>query len=113
MVRSSRCISPTSASLVNGSASCCGLQSCCMLCSRSFSPEHGFNYESQTNQTNRRRTYEIRTNTQQEKPMKINRLILIGGTLAGIIIANPFTTYADSPTPAPNENALITWTAGG
>ena len=45
--------------------------------------------------------------------MKINRLILIGGTLAGIIIANPFTTYAQSPAPAPSENALITWTAGG
>ena len=45
--------------------------------------------------------------------MKINRLILIGGTLAGIIIANLFTTYAQSPAPAPSENALITWTAGG
>jgi len=45
--------------------------------------------------------------------MKINRLILIGGTLVGVIIANPFTTYAQSPAPAPSENALITWTAGG
>ena len=45
--------------------------------------------------------------------MKINRLILIGGTLAGITIANPFTTYAQSPAPASSENALITWTAGG
>ena len=45
--------------------------------------------------------------------MKINRLILIGGTLVGVIIANPFTTYAQSPAPAPSENALITWTATG
>jgi len=45
--------------------------------------------------------------------MKINRLILIGGTLAGIIIVNPFTAYAAPPTPASSENALITWTAGG
>jgi hypothetical protein len=47
------------------------------------------------------------------KPMKINKLILICGTLAGIIIAHPFTVYAASPTPAPRSNALITWTAGG
>src|SRR6266487_6995631 len=45
--------------------------------------------------------------------MKINRLILIGGAFAGIITTNPFTTYAESPTPASSENALITWTAGG
>ena len=45
--------------------------------------------------------------------MKINRLILIGGTLAAIIIVNPFTAYAAPPTPASSENALITWTAGG
>src|SRR6266508_5239196 len=45
--------------------------------------------------------------------MKINRLILIGVALAAIIIANPFTTYAASPTPAPRANALITWTATG
>jgi len=33
--------------------------------------------------------------------------------LAGIIIADPFTTYAASPTPASRANALITWTARG
>jgi len=45
--------------------------------------------------------------------MKINRLILTSGVLAGIIMAKPFTTYAASPTPAPRANALITWTASG
>src|SRR5438128_3157568 len=45
--------------------------------------------------------------------MKINKLILICGALAGIIIANPFTAHAASPTPAPSANPLITWTAGG
>jgi len=45
--------------------------------------------------------------------MEINRLILISGVLAGIIMAKPFTTYAASPTPAPRANALITWTASG
>jgi hypothetical protein len=55
----------------------------------------------------------LKTNPQQPKPMKINKLILLCGTLTGIIITNPFTTYAQSPTPAPSENALITWTAGG
>jgi hypothetical protein len=45
--------------------------------------------------------------------MKINRLILISGALAGFIMAKPFTTYAASPTPAPRANALITWTASG
>src|SRR5436190_22794412 len=47
------------------------------------------------------------------QPMKINKLILICGALAGIIITNPFTTYAESPTPASTSNPLITWTAGG
>jgi hypothetical protein len=55
----------------------------------------------------------LRTNPQQTKLMKINKLILICGALAGIIVPNPFTTYAESPTPASSENALITWTAGG
>ncbi len=45
--------------------------------------------------------------------MKTNKHILICGALAGIIIASPFTTYAQSPTPVSSENALITWTAGG
>src|SRR5437762_12968513 len=47
------------------------------------------------------------------QPMKINKLILTCGALAGIIITNPFTTYAESPTPASTSNPLITWTAGG
>jgi hypothetical protein len=33
--------------------------------------------------------------------------------LTVIIIANPFTTYASSPTPAPSASPVITWTAGG
>ena len=45
--------------------------------------------------------------------MKINKLILMYGAFAGISIANPFTIYAASPTPAPSANALITWTASG
>jgi len=46
------------------------------------------------------------------KPMKINKLILTCGALAGIIIVNPFTTYA-APTPAPSASPVITWTATG
>jgi hypothetical protein len=45
--------------------------------------------------------------------MKINKLILICGAFAGIIIANPFTTYSASPTPAPSASPVITWTATG
>ncbi len=45
--------------------------------------------------------------------MKINKLILICGALAAIIIAHPFTIYAASPTPAPGAKPLITWTASG
>jgi hypothetical protein len=45
--------------------------------------------------------------------MKINRLILASGALAGVSIANPFTIYAASPTPPSSANALITWTASG
>src|SRR6266849_8600582 len=45
--------------------------------------------------------------------MKINKLILISAALAAIILANLFTTYAASPTPAPGANPLITWTASG
>jgi hypothetical protein len=45
--------------------------------------------------------------------MKINKLILIFGALATISIANPFTTYAAPPKPAPKGNPLITWTASG
>jgi hypothetical protein len=45
--------------------------------------------------------------------MKINKLILMCGAFAGISIANPFASYAASPTPAPRANPLITWTASG
>src|SRR5437870_4701771 len=45
--------------------------------------------------------------------MKINKLIVICGALVATRIANPFTTYASSPAPAPSANALITWTAAG
>ena len=48
-----------------------------------------------------------------QQPTKVTKLILICGAFAGISIANPLTTYAASPTPAPSANALITWTAGG
>jgi len=45
--------------------------------------------------------------------MKINKLILISGALAGISIVNPFTTYAAPATQAPGAKPLITWTATG
>ncbi len=45
--------------------------------------------------------------------LNLNKLILLSGAFAGIIIANPFTTYAASPTPVPSANPLITWTASG
>src|SRR5438094_1682808 len=54
----------------------------------------------------------LRSNPQPMKPMKINKLILTCGALAGIIIVNPFTTYA-APTPAPSASPVITWTATG
>jgi hypothetical protein len=44
---------------------------------------------------------------------KITKLIVIGGALPGIIIASPFTAYAESPSPASSANPVITWTAGG
>ena len=52
-------------------------------------------------------------NTQLTKPMKINKLILICGALAGISIANLSTTHAQSPAETINKDALITWTATG
>jgi hypothetical protein len=52
-------------------------------------------------------------NPQQTKPMKISRLLLICGALAGISIANPSTTHAQSPAETTDKNTLITWTAGG
>src|SRR5947208_2136490 len=45
--------------------------------------------------------------------MKINKLILICGTLAGISIANLSTTHAQSPAETTDKDALITWTASG
>src|SRR6478672_4476626 len=47
------------------------------------------------------------------RSIKINKLIRISGALAGIIIANPFATQAQSPVPASSKEALITWTATG
>jgi hypothetical protein len=45
--------------------------------------------------------------------MKRNKLIPICVAVAGIITAKRFMTYAESPTPAPTANPLITWTATG
>ena len=45
--------------------------------------------------------------------MKINKLILMCGAFAAVSIANPFTTYAASPTPPPSASPVITWTATG
>ena len=47
------------------------------------------------------------------RSIKINKLIRISGALAGIIIANPFATQAQSPAPAPSASPVITWTATG
>src|SRR5438552_5037026 len=48
-----------------------------------------------------------------QQPTKVTKLILICGAFAGIIVANPFTTYAAPTTPAPGASPLITWTAAG
>ena len=48
-----------------------------------------------------------------QQPTKVTKLILICGAFAGIIVANPFTTYAAPTTPAPGASPLITWTATG
>src|SRR5713101_2188402 len=45
--------------------------------------------------------------------LNLNKLILLSGAFVGLSIANPFTTYASPPTPAPSANPLITWTASG
>jgi hypothetical protein len=45
--------------------------------------------------------------------MKINKVILMSVAVAGMVIVNPFATYAQSPTPTAGENPLITWTATG
>jgi len=45
--------------------------------------------------------------------IKITKLIVIGGALTVIIIASPFTAYAESASPAPSPNPVITWTATG
>jgi hypothetical protein len=49
----------------------------------------------------------------ETKPMKTNKLILMCGALAGVVIATPSTGYAESQPPAPSANSAITWTAGG
>ena len=43
----------------------------------------------------------------------ITKLIVIGGALTVIIIANPLTAYASPPAPAPSASPVITWTATG
>jgi hypothetical protein len=48
-----------------------------------------------------------------QQPTKGTKLIVIGGVVTVIIIANPFTTYASPPSPAPSASPVITWTAGG
>ena len=45
--------------------------------------------------------------------MKINKVVLMCAAFASIIIANPFTTQAQSPAPPSSKEALITWTATG
>src|SRR5947208_17099310 len=68
----------------------------------------------QTNRsTYKAKIYETKTKQQLTKPMKINKLILICGALAGISIANLSTTHAQSPAETINKDALITWTATG
>jgi hypothetical protein len=73
-------------------------------------PGHGFNRERQINQTNKQENMKITSNS---KPMKINKLILTCGALAGIIMATAFSAYAESPEPAPSASPVITWTATG
>src|SRR6267154_6320192 len=45
--------------------------------------------------------------------MKTNKLILICAALAAGSMANPSTTYAQSPAETTDKDALITWTATG
>src|SRR5436309_16007159 len=52
-------------------------------------------------------------NTQLTKQMKINKLVLMCGAVAGITIAIPSSIDAQSPAEATNKDALITWTATG
>jgi hypothetical protein len=47
------------------------------------------------------------------QPVRIHKPVRIFGALAGIVIANPFTAYPASPTPAPSASPVITWTATG
>src|SRR2546430_909185 len=60
-----------------------------------------------------KKIYETKTKQQLTKPMKINKLILICGALAGITIAIPSSIDAQSPAETTNKDALITWTATG
>ena len=45
--------------------------------------------------------------------MKINKLVLMCGAVAGITIAIPSSIDAQSPAETTNKDALITWTATG
>jgi hypothetical protein len=66
--------------------------------------------EARVIKTNKQENMKITSNP---KPMKINKLILTCGALAGIIIAAAFAAYAESPEPTPSASPLITWTATG
>jgi len=55
----------------------------------------------------------IKSNAQRTKLIKLGKLILICGTLAALIIANPFATQAQSPAPASSKEPLIIWKAAG
>jgi hypothetical protein len=81
-----------------------------MPCSRYFSLGHCFNHENPTNQPNKQEPKKLKSNP---KPMKINKLVVIGGVLTVIIISNPLTAYGSPPTPAPSASPVITWTATG
>src|SRR5216110_2786198 len=59
------------------------------------------------------RCMRTKPNTQLKKPMKINKLVMICGALAGISIANLSTTHAQSPAETTDKDALITWTSSG
>jgi hypothetical protein len=63
-----------------------------------------------TQRTYQLRPMKLRTNP---LPIKITKLIVIGGALTVIIISNPFTAYASPPASAPSASPVITWTATG
>jgi hypothetical protein len=55
----------------------------------------------------------LKPNTSQTNIIKTSKLILIIGALAGFMTGQPVATYSASPTPAPSDNPLITWTQTG